>query len=129
MSQEEIKISASEIMQMMAGMPEEIKDAFKSLLSKLSSRGPMNRIKDFVKNYSGDPIDELVAIIVAKMMTNIELAVREDVQKSEESGSTFYSAATAATLAVKKIREVANELEDNIEKVECKDYCGCKKKH
>lgn len=122
----EIDITGDELLAVMAGMPDDIKEAFKSLLSTFASKGPMQRIKDFIKNYSGDSIDELVAIIVAKMMTNIEFAIREDVKKTEESGSDFYSGAAAAALAVKKIREIADELE---EKIECRKGCGCDKKH
>lgn len=126
MNIKEIELTQDKIIELMSQMPEEAKDIFQAVLMKLSAQGPLNKVREFLYTFSGDPVDNLIAIVLSKIIEKVETAIRDDMKHTEESGSDTYSGAMAAKIAVIEIRGIADKLEQSIE---CHNGCDCQVKH
>lgn len=126
MTIKEIELTQDKITELMSQMPEEAREIFQAVLMKLSAHGPLNKVKDFLHNFSGDPVDSLIAIVLSKVIENVEGAIREDMKKTEEAGSDMYTGKLAAKIAIIQIRDIADNLENSID---CHNGCQCHVKH
>lgn len=105
-------------------LPVELREAFEEAFSEF----PINVIKSFIEQYESDsPYDQLISRVAACIIVSISNGLEEDVKKTLEGANPQYSRKQAGAVAVRKLREIAEQIESQLDGDECGECC--KHKH
>lgn len=122
-----IEVSGDTLHELMEALPKEAQQAFQNAIMKAASKNPLDAIKHWLKHYEDyDPIDVLMARIVAQVLSQIGNSICDEVEQKRKNKES-YTGGLALRCAIKQLRDVADDMERTIE--EHGDSECCNKKH